>query len=127
MRLCAGQDIDMHLTAKGDGSLLVINSFTGESLAIMEPVVNIFGSDYARIWAKQSLELSNQKRLLVPSTQGTLMESGFMAGYMVTSMLVGSGIVTREELEAYYKTDKTYDNLSIFLFVRVIEYSILGI
>lgn len=108
IRLCAGKPIDMHLTSKGDGSLLVITSYTGMFMKIMLPVVELFGSDYTRLWAAQSLTQSSGKRLLVPATQGTLMEAGFMAPYMVTSMLSGSGICSRDDLDILDKKGLSY-------------------
>jgi hypothetical protein len=98
-RLCTNKDINVHLTSKGDGSLLVINCFTKTSIDIVEPIVSIYGNEYIKLWAKQSLKITKGKRLLIPSTQGTFMEGGFMAPYMVTAMLVGSNIVSRKELE----------------------------
>ena len=50
----------MYLTSKGDGSLLVINSFTGDALAIMLPIIKIFGGDYANLWAEQSNRILEQ-------------------------------------------------------------------
>lgn len=98
IRLCAGKPINMHLTSKGDGSLLVITSFTGMMIGVMAPVIELFGTEYTQMWAAQSLAQSNGERLVVPGTQGTLMEAGFMAPYMVTSMLVGSKICSRADL-----------------------------
>lgn len=105
IRLCVGKPIDMHLTSKGDGSLLVVTSFTETMRDVMIPVIELFGTEYTRLWAKISLDLSDGKRLLVPSTQGTFMESGFMGPYMVTAMLCGSEICTRQELDALNKID----------------------
>ncbi len=106
-RLCKNQEINMYLTSKGDGSLLSISSFTGHGLKIMLPLVQIFGSDYAKLWASQSLKLTNGHRLLVPGTQGTCMEQGFMASYMVTAILVGSGITDRETLNTLNTQSQT--------------------
>lgn len=107
-RLCKKQPINMHLTSKGDGSLCVVNSYTGRTLDIMIPIVEVFGSDYSKLWARMSLDITGGKRMLIPATQGTVMEGGFMAPYMVTSMLVGSGIVTREKLVELHDEKKTY-------------------
>jgi len=93
-----GNPIGAYLTAKADGSLLSITVYTGEALKIMVSVINYFGSDYVKSWKDMSLELSGGSRLVVPATHRTLMESGFMANYMVTSILVGGGIVTRDAL-----------------------------
>lgn len=100
--------IRLHLTSKADGSLLIVNVYTNEALKIMVPLVRYFGSDYAKLWMKQSLELTNGKRLLIPATQGTFIESGFMAPYMVSSILIGSNIVSRETLTQMYSDGKTY-------------------
>jgi hypothetical protein len=110
-RLCADKEINLHLTSKGDGSLLVINCFTGYALDIMKPVVEIFGNNYTKLWARQSMKLTDEKRLFVPSTQGTVMEQGFMGPYMVTSLLVGSHITTRLELEKLDKSGATYEEV----------------
>jgi hypothetical protein len=110
IRLCDGDDIDIHLTAKGDGSLLVINTFTGRSMEIMRPVVEIFGTSYTQTWAQQSLELTSNQMLIVPASQGTVLEAGYMASYMVTAMLIGSEIVSRDELTQYSQSNYTYED-----------------
>ena len=102
-RLCTNQEINMHLSFKADGSLCVMNCYTGSALQIMLPLVQIFGTDYSRLWAEQSTKLSDGHRLILPATQGTVMEEGFMAPCMVTSMLVGSKIATRYKLEKLEK------------------------
>jgi len=107
-RLISGETIDLHLTSKADGSLLIINSFSGSALKIISPVIELFGTTYTKLWAQQSLKLSGGKRLLIPATQGTFVESGFMASYMVTSMLIGSNIVTRDSLKIFESFGKTY-------------------
>jgi hypothetical protein len=93
-----GNSIDAFLTSKADGSLLSITVYTGNALKIMVSVINYFGSDYVKLWMFMSLEISGGSRLVVPATHRTLMESGFMANYMVTSILVGGGIVSRDAL-----------------------------
>ena len=108
LQLCNGNPINMHLTSKGDGSLMIVNVYTGLALKIMQPIVMTFGSDYARLWATQSLILTNNTRLFVPATHNTLIESGFMSPYMVTSLLVGSNIVSREELAIFHANGGTY-------------------
>lgn len=107
-RLVLGETINIHLTSKADGSLLIINSFIGSAAKIIAPIIELFGTNYTKLWAHQSLKLSNGKRLLVPATQGTFMESGFMASYMVTSMLIGTNIVTRDSLKIFESSGKTY-------------------
>ena len=102
-RLCTNQEINMHLSFKADGSLCVLNCYTGSALQIMLPLVQLFGTDYSRLWAEQSMKLSDGNRLILPATQGTVIEEGFMAPYMVTSMLVGSKIATRNKLEKLEK------------------------
>lgn len=98
-KLCKNMPIRLHLTSKADGSLFVINTYTGSALSIMKPIVEYFGSEYAKIWMNQSLTLSNDTRLIIPASQGTLMETGYIGAYTVTSLLVGTGIVSRNELE----------------------------
>lgn len=97
-RLCENKPIDIYLTSKGDGSLLVITAYMGKTMNMIVPVIELFGNDYTRLWMKQSLKISQGKRIFLPSTQGTFIESGFMTAYMVTAMLCGSGIKSREEL-----------------------------
>jgi len=106
-RLVANQPIKAYLTSKGDGSLLVINCYTGIAKNIMLAVVKNFGNQYTNLWASQSLAITNGHRLLVPSTQGTVMDGGFMTGYMTTSMLVGSRIVERSVLEQHDRKHMT--------------------
>jgi len=107
-RLCKGQPIDMFLTSKGDGSLLTVTAYTGRSLDIILPIIELFGSNYVKLWARQSMRLSAGKHLLVPATQGTLMESGFMAPYMVTAILCGSRLTDRQTLEDHEKNGMDY-------------------
>jgi len=97
--LITGGAVDMRLTSKVDGSLVCITSYTGQMVGVIGALVDVFGSDFARLWAEQSLALSGGTRLIIPSTQGTAWEGGFMAPYMVTSMLCSSGICSREVLE----------------------------
>ena len=97
-RLCKNQSINAYITSKGDGSLLVINIYSGKALAIMEPIARIFGDEYIHTWVDQSLAVTGGKYIAIPATQGTVMEGGFMASYMVTSMLVGAGILSRKAL-----------------------------
>jgi hypothetical protein len=101
-KLCSGQDISMHLTSKGDGSLLLITSYSGMMKDVMRSVIDIFGTEYLKLWVKYSLLSSKGQRILLPSTQGTCVEAGFMGPYMITSMLCGSGICTRDELADIY-------------------------
>jgi len=120
--LCTGRPIDMYLTSKGDGSLLVINQYTGKALATMLPIVEIFGSVYTKLWANQSLVLTDGKRLYLPATQGTVVEGGFMAPYMVTSILVGSGIVCRRTLarsDSYLSAWEKYGDRFIQMMMRM--------
>lgn len=100
-RLCREEPINMYLTSKGDGSLLSVTAYTGQALNIILPVIEEFGSDYTKLWAEQSMRLSCGKRLIIPATQGTLLESGFMAPYMVTAILSGSKIIDRNTLANY--------------------------
>ena len=107
-RLCTNQEINMHMSFKADGSLCVLNCYTGYALQIMLPIVQIFGTEYLRLWAEQSMKLSDGHRLILSATQGTAIEEGFMAPYMVTSMLVGSKIATRYKLEKLEKAGMSY-------------------
>jgi hypothetical protein len=120
-KLINGSSVDLHLTAKADGSLLVITSFIGEALRIVKPIVDIFGSEYVKLWAQQSLKLSKGQRLLIPSTQGTFLEAGYMAHYMVTSMLVASDIVDRTELKRMEDSNKSYCNAWMLYGEKFIE------
>lgn len=97
----SNNDIPIHgfLTSKADGSLLSITRYNGKALAIMCPIVDVFGSDYAKLWKDISLKLSRGTILLVPATHRTLIESGFMGPYMVTACLVGANIVNRKALK----------------------------
>lgn len=101
--LCNGTETNVYLTSKGDGSLLVINVYTGTTIQIMKPIVEIFGNEYCRLWMSQSLYCTNGQKMIIPATQGTVLDGGIMAPYMITSMLVGSKIASRSELEG-----KTY-------------------
>ena len=100
-RLHTDDEINAHLTSKSDGSLMVINCYQNIAIHIVNPIIQLFGSEYAKLWAIQSLKISNSKFLLVPATQGTFFESGYMAPYMVSSMLIGCSIATEEQLRKY--------------------------
>jgi hypothetical protein len=102
---CDFENIKIDMTAKGDGSLLVVNSFENVSLKIMDPIVEIFGTEWILLWRSMSLELSNGKCLVIPSTQSTVMASDHMAPYLTTSILVGNNQIRREELTEF---DKNY-------------------
>lgn len=94
-RLASGQDqeISGHLSFKADGSLLVINVWTGWAKDVMDPVIELFGNEYVRLWQAQSRLLSKGLALVMPATNGTVFEGGFMAPYMVSSILASSGIL----------------------------------
>jgi hypothetical protein len=104
--LCDGTDIDAYRSAKADGSLFVATVYRGKSLKIMLPVLKVLGNSFIQQWIRMSLEITNGEAIVIPSTSGTLFEGGFMAPYMVTSMLVGSSIITRNELAKF----KTYED-----------------
>ena len=97
-RVQNGDLIDIFLTSKCDGSLLVATSYIGDMIGVMSPVIDLFGSAFAQLVAKQSMEISNGTRLVVFSTQGTLIMGVDMNAYMITSMLVGSGVCSRTDL-----------------------------
>lgn len=88
-RLSQNNDIEAVLTSKADGSLLVVTAYSGKTLHIMKCFVDTFGGDYVEAFATMSLTASNQEVMLVPATNGTFWESGFMQDYMVTSILCG--------------------------------------
>jgi hypothetical protein len=74
-RLICGDKIQLHLTSKVDGSMLVITSYTGYKKYIMLALISTFSTNYIKLWAEQSMQLTNGVRLLVPSTSGTLWDS----------------------------------------------------
>lgn len=100
-RICSGKPIIMDLTSKGDGSLLVINMYSGDDLNIVVPIIENFGCAFTKLWLKQSLELTDGTRVFLPTTQGMFMIGDYMSPYMTTSMLVGSTITNRVELSKY--------------------------
>lgn len=96
--LCSktSQPVSMTLSSKADGFLLLITSYTGKSLKLMQPVVEQFGTTFVKLFAEQSLKITGN-RMLVISTHGTLMESGFMEAYIATAMY-SSLKVSREDM-----------------------------
>mmetsp|Transcript_50134 Transcript_50134/g.92545 ORF Transcript_50134/g.92545 Transcript_50134/m.92545 type:complete len:681 (-) Transcript_50134:152-2194(-) len=98
-KLIGLQAVSGDLSSKGDGSLLVITTYTGLALRIMIAAVETFGSEQAKLWMQMSLRLSSNEVLVIASTQGTLWLDTFMAEYMVTAMLAGTGVCSREQLE----------------------------
>jgi len=109
--LMPDKQIRADLTSKVDGSLCCLTSYTGNAMKIMRSLVGTNGSDIAIWFMERSFNLSRGKRIIIPSTQGTAWEGGFMGGYMVTSMLVGTGIASREQLE---KIDTMMECLQTF-------------
>lgn len=108
-RICDNMPMDAFLTSKGDGSLLIINIYSGNSMKIMYPIVSHFGSEYVCMWANTSMKYFDNKYMIVPSTQGTVIEGGFMSDYMVTSMLCSTGIATRNELSKFTNCTDAFD------------------
>ena len=100
-KLCNNQPIKQHLTSKADGCLVAIVAFKGIALKIMAPLIDIFGSEFACSLARLSMDLTGEKRLLVLGTQGTIVTDERIIPYIITSMLTGSGIATRTELESF--------------------------
>ncbi len=98
VRLIENRTINGCLSSKGDGSLFSATLHSGKALDVMLSAVEVFGTPYVKLWTKMSMKLSNNKTLIVPATQGTLWEGGFMQGYMVTSILVGDSHASREVL-----------------------------
>lgn len=98
-----------YATSKGDGSLCVFTLFMGQSKAVMDGVIEVFGSKLAHKMAEQSTAVSNNSCLVVMSTQGTIFdrtEPGRppnMEPYMVTACLTGSNLVPLDELADYAK------------------------
>lgn len=88
-RLLGRQPLKCHLLSKADGSLFVMNIYTGEALEIMKPILETSGYAFSMMVGKMSLDLTNGKRLMIPSTQNTLIDNGFMAPYNVTAILMG--------------------------------------
>lgn len=99
--LATKSPINLYLTSKGDGSLLAITLFSGSCINIIEPVISLFGDDLAIRIASQSMRITNSKYLMTFATQGTVMMGADMQSYMITSMLVGSNITTRDVLSKY--------------------------
>ena len=100
-KILHGKPIKGYLTSKVDGSLLSITKYTGKTLELLVTIINIFGSEYIKLWMDMSLSISGGTSLLVPATHRSLMENGYMVDYMVTAMLVGGGITTRERLSGH--------------------------
>lgn len=118
-RICSNSDMDAFLTSKGDGSLMVINVYIANSLHIMKPIVSIFGSDYSKMWMNTSMKYFDDKIMLIPSTQGTVIESGFMSDYMVTSMLCGTGIATRDDVSKFNNCIDAFEHYSVSFYQKI--------
>uniref|UniRef100_A0A7S3Z8R0 SAP domain-containing protein n=1 Tax=Lotharella globosa TaxID=91324 RepID=A0A7S3Z8R0_9EUKA len=97
-RVTKGKPIKLHLSSKADGCLLVISAYEGKAKDIMLSAVEAFGTEYARVWASESLAITNSRKLILPATQGTMWCQPEKQGYMTTSILVGSGVISRQEL-----------------------------
>ena len=98
------------MTSKVDGSAGQFTIVSGWLVAVLSPVIEIFGSDFHKSFAKMSLDESGGTKLAFPSTKGTfLCESDFLP-YFITSLLcsadaIGISVATRENLQDKTPTD----------------------
>jgi len=107
--LLEGLSKKMYLSGKGDGSQLVWTVYYGDSMKILRAIIHAKENRFLKLCFDMSLELTNGEAIAIPSTQGTFIESGAMASYMVTSILVGCKITTREELAGFANQDDAWE------------------
>lgn len=115
----------MCLSGKADGSQFVATIYTKQSMFLVKAIVAAKNDLFLNMWVNFSLEISDGKLIVLPSTQGTFIESGAMAPYMVTCLLVGCNIVSRIELAAYKSyidAWETYGKTWIEMFLKMPRY-----
>lgn len=95
--LAKGGAISGHLSSKGDGSYFGVTLARGLLGQIWDAVTDGFASDWVKLWKRkgkaygQSIGIDDL--VMVPATQGGIMQGDHMLGYMTTALLVGRWLV----------------------------------
>lgn len=103
---CLLEDLTLnaYLTQKADGSLGTATVYSGMALVIMKAYVETWGTDVVKELARQSLEMTQGKFMVVIATQGTKSLSTDMTSFATTSIFggirdeQGKPLVSREEM-----------------------------
>lgn len=98
-RITNNKDIDIYLSSKADGTLLSLNVYSGDSVHIMYPIIDNFAEYFIKLWFATSFKFFDGKHVVVPSTQGTFIANCSEYKFIITSILCGSNIISRKELE----------------------------
>jgi hypothetical protein len=104
--LLEDNDLNAYLTQKADGSLGTFTVYSGMALAIMKAYVETWGTDVVKELARQSLEMTQGKFMVVLATQGTKSLSEDMTTFATTSIFggirnkEGHPLVSREKMSA---------------------------
>ena len=106
-KLLSNSPIDAYMSSKCDGSLLGITFYFGEYGQKIKSIVKNNCDEFANICMCM---FEKMDCVGVISSQGTLFLGSDMQGYMITSLLVGSGIMSDDDIKKMAKT-KSYNQV----------------
>ena len=95
-RIIANTDLAMVITCKRDGSLYAGTTYYGKVAEFIEKIIIASGDVFANLVLKMCLE--NNLPVMVFHTNGTFFMGEQMLDYNVQAMLVGSGLLTDEQI-----------------------------
>jgi hypothetical protein len=125
-KLLTGDEINVSMSFKVDGSLLGVTAYRGKLGAIMGECTLKYGDDFAKAVYNVGKRIAPDLTFIL-STQTTLYMGEHMQDYNVTALLVGFNIVTEDALAELAKTMtpaqvfETYGEEVMDRFKRLIE------
>lgn len=121
--LAKGGAISGHLSSKGDGSYFGVTLARGLLGQIWDAVTDGFASDWVKLWKRKGKaygeSIGIDDLVMVPATQGGIMQGDHMLGYMTTALLVGNGLATREQLGLCPDSVAAMDQYGSVIFQRL--------
>ena len=81
--------INAIITSKADGSMVSVIVAQGYVLTLWKCYIEVYGTPEAQHIAKRSLELTDNKQVVIVTTQGSLSLNEHMTSYILTSVLAG--------------------------------------
>ncbi len=77
------------ITSKADGSMVSVIVAQGYVLKLWKCYIEVYGTPEAQHIAKRTLELTDNKQVVIITTQGSLSLNEHMTSYILTSVLAG--------------------------------------
>lgn len=82
-------NVNAIITSKADGSMVSVIVGQGYVLTLWKCYIEVYGTPEAQHIAKRSLELTDNKQVVIITTQGSLSLNDHMTSYILTSALAG--------------------------------------